>query len=98
MKPPHLRASRVLLQEKADFLYVDAWSSNCSWGGAPPPEEGSLVVITKGQTVLLDQNTPILKMLLIQGKFLKIGILLYLIEPKLIITNTHSCIVFLCGV
>ncbi|XP_041625547.1 fibrocystin-L isoform X2 [Vulpes lagopus] len=50
-----------------DFLYVDAWSSNFSWGGKSPPEEGSLVVITKGQTVLLDQNTPILKMLLIQG-------------------------------
>ncbi|XP_045717230.1 fibrocystin-L [Phyllostomus hastatus] len=54
-------------RDNADFLYVDAWSSNFSWGGKPPPEEGSLVVITKGQTLLLDQNTPILKMLLIQG-------------------------------
>ncbi|XP_070248855.1 fibrocystin-L [Myotis yumanensis] len=54
-------------REKAVFLYVDAWSSNCSWGGEATPEEGSLVVIPKGQTVLLDQNTPILKMLLIQG-------------------------------
>lgn len=61
-----------MLQANADFLYVDTWSSNSSWGGKSPPEEGSLVVITKGQTILLDQNTPILKMLLIQGKFLKI--------------------------
>ncbi|XP_045037491.2 fibrocystin-L [Desmodus rotundus] len=54
-------------RDNADFLYVDTWSSNFSWGGKSPPEEGSLVVITKGQTILLDQNTPILKMLLIQG-------------------------------
>nr|XP_048313021.1 fibrocystin-L isoform X3 [Myodes glareolus] len=53
--------------ENADFLYVDAWSANSSWGGSPPPEEGSLAVITKGQIILLDQSTPILKMLLIQG-------------------------------
>ncbi|XP_036904303.1 fibrocystin-L isoform X2 [Sturnira hondurensis] len=54
-------------QDHAAFLYVDVWSSTFSWGGKFPPEEGSLVVITKGQTLLLDQNTPILKMLLIQG-------------------------------
>ncbi|KAM5281038.1 fibrocystin-L [Ctenodactylus gundi] len=53
--------------EGADFLYIDAWSSNFSWGGKPPPEEGSLAVITEGQIILLDQSTPILKMLLIQG-------------------------------
>ncbi|MBZ3876694.1 Fibrocystin-L [Sciurus carolinensis] len=53
--------------DNADFLYVDAWSSNFSWGGKSPPEEGSLAVITKGQIILLDQSTPILKMLLIQG-------------------------------
>ncbi|XP_044514196.1 fibrocystin-L [Gracilinanus agilis] len=51
----------------ADFLYIDVWSSNFSWGGQSPPEEGSLVVITKGQIILLDQSTPVLKMLLIQG-------------------------------
>ncbi|XP_076961678.1 fibrocystin-L [Callospermophilus lateralis] len=53
--------------DNADFLYVDAWSSNYSWGGKSPPEEGSFAVITKGQIILLDQSTPILKMLLIQG-------------------------------
>ena len=74
-KTSKFKVSHVLLQDNADFLYVDAWSSNFSWGGALPPEEGSLVVITKGQTILLDQNTPILKMLLIQGKFLKICLL-----------------------
>jgi hypothetical protein len=68
-------ASCTLLQENADFLYADVWSANSSWGGSPPPEEGSLAVITKGQIILLDQSTPILKMLLIQGKIVKICIL-----------------------
>uniref|UniRef100_A0A8I3NP46 Fibrocystin-L n=1 Tax=Canis lupus familiaris TaxID=9615 RepID=A0A8I3NP46_CANLF len=63
----NIRSLGMAKLDDPDFLYVDAWSSNFSWGGKSPPEEGSLVVITKGQTVLLDQNTPILKMLLIQG-------------------------------
>ncbi|XP_075406661.1 fibrocystin-L [Tenrec ecaudatus] len=56
--------------DNAEFLYTDVWSANVSWGGKSPPEEGSLVVISKGQTILLDQSTPILKMLLIQGGML----------------------------
>ncbi|XP_066121905.1 fibrocystin-L [Saccopteryx bilineata] len=62
-----IRSIGMAKRDNADFLYVDVWSSNFSWGGNSPPEEGSLVVITKGQTILLDQSTPILKMLLIQG-------------------------------
>ncbi|KAM9824037.1 PKHD1 like 1, tandem duplicate 1 [Neosynchiropus ocellatus] len=54
-------------QESADFFYVDVWSSRFTWGGLSPPEEGSFVVITEGQTILLDVSTPVLKMLLIQG-------------------------------
>ncbi|KFO35224.1 Fibrocystin-L [Fukomys damarensis] len=50
-----------------NFLYIDTWSSNFSWGGRSPPEEGSLAVVTKGQILLLDQSTPVLKILLIQG-------------------------------
>ncbi|XP_036732330.2 LOW QUALITY PROTEIN: fibrocystin-L [Manis pentadactyla] len=63
----NIRSIGMTKLDNADFLYIDAWSSNFSWGGDSPPEEGSLVVITKGQIILLDQNTPILKMLLIQG-------------------------------
>ncbi|XP_068603731.1 PKHD1 like 1, tandem duplicate 1 [Brachionichthys hirsutus] len=54
-------------QESADFFYIDVWSSRFTWGGLPPPEKGSFAVITKGQTILLDISTPVLKMLLIQG-------------------------------
>lgn len=52
---------------KADFLYVDVWSSQYSWGGNPPPEDGTLVVIGPGQTIVLDTKTAKLKMLLIKG-------------------------------
>lgn len=51
----------------ADFFYIDVWSSRFTWGGLSPPEKGSFAVITKGQTILLDTDTPVLKMLLIQG-------------------------------
>uniref|UniRef100_A0A3B3X637 G8 domain-containing protein n=1 Tax=Poecilia mexicana TaxID=48701 RepID=A0A3B3X637_9TELE len=57
----------VAKTDAANFLYVDVWSSRFTWRGLPPPERGSLAVIAKGQTVLLDASTPVLKMLLIQG-------------------------------
>ncbi|CAG5956366.1 unnamed protein product [Menidia menidia] len=57
----------VAQQGGADFFYIDVWSSRFTWGGLTPPERGSFVVITKGQTILLDASTPVLKMLLIQG-------------------------------
>ncbi|XP_004640150.1 fibrocystin-L [Octodon degus] len=63
----NIRNIGLAKMENTDFLYIDAWSSNFSWGGKPPPEEGSLAVITKGQILLLDQSTPVLKVLLIQG-------------------------------
>ncbi|KAI4871505.1 hypothetical protein NFI96_027165, partial [Prochilodus magdalenae] len=53
--------------DRADFFYIDVWSSRYTWGGESPPEKGTFAVITKGQTILLDVSTPVLKMLLIQG-------------------------------
>ena len=49
------------------FWYVDLWSSPFTWGGGPLPQEGEFVVIPRGQTLLLDVNTPILSYILIQG-------------------------------
>ena len=54
------------VQGNAGFHYVDVWSSPFSWN-YNMPEEGDLVIIPSGQTILLDTTTPILKMLLIQG-------------------------------
>ena len=56
-----------LAQGSVEFGYVDLWSSRFTWGGEAPPEEGSMVVISSGQTVLLDTDTPVLKLLLIRG-------------------------------
>ncbi|KAF6037339.1 PKHD1L1 [Bugula neritina] len=53
---------------EATFFYVDVWSSVYTWGGGPLPEEGDLVEIPQGQTLLLDMDTPVLKVLLIRGK------------------------------
>uniref|UniRef100_A0AAQ5X4Y6 Polycystic kidney and hepatic disease 1 (autosomal recessive)-like 1 n=1 Tax=Amphiprion ocellaris TaxID=80972 RepID=A0AAQ5X4Y6_AMPOC len=53
--------------DNADFFYIDVWSSRFTWGGLSVPENGSFVVITKNQTILLDISTAVLKMLLIQG-------------------------------
>uniref|UniRef100_S4RUK3 Polycystic kidney and hepatic disease 1 (autosomal recessive)-like 1 n=1 Tax=Petromyzon marinus TaxID=7757 RepID=S4RUK3_PETMA len=63
----HSSSGDALPEGPAEFLYVDVWSSRFTWGGDSPPEEGSFAVITANQTVLLDQSTPVLKMLLIQG-------------------------------
>ena len=55
-------------QTSAEFEYVDVWSSRYTWGDHDPPTEGSFVVIPSTMTILLDVVTPVLKMLLIQGK------------------------------
>ncbi|XP_076045156.1 fibrocystin-L-like [Oratosquilla oratoria] len=50
-----------------DFFYIDRWSSIYTWGGSPPPGEGEFVHIVEGQTIMLDNSTEVLKMLLISG-------------------------------
>ncbi|XP_068189914.1 fibrocystin-L-like [Antennarius striatus] len=52
---------------RALLFYIDVWSSRFTWGGLSPPGAGMFAVVTKGQTILLDTSTPVLKMLLIQG-------------------------------
>ena len=49
------------------FYYIDRWSSIWTWGGLGTPLAGELIVITEGQTILLDTDTPVLKFLLING-------------------------------
>ncbi|XP_033758550.1 fibrocystin-L-like [Pecten maximus] len=55
------------IQTNAGFNYYDVWSSEHSWGGNGKPVAEDFVVIPEGQTILLDETTPVLKMLLIQG-------------------------------
>ncbi|KAK3879633.1 hypothetical protein Pcinc_015818 [Petrolisthes cinctipes] len=53
--------------ENGEFFYIDRWSSVYTWGGEAVPSTGQLVVVDNGQTLLLDQSTDVLKMLLIKG-------------------------------
>ena len=53
----------------ADFEYIDMWSSVFTWGGNPLPVAGDLVVIPEDMTVRLDVDTPVFKVLLINGQF-----------------------------
>ena len=53
--------------DAASFYYIDRWSSIWTWGGLGTPLEGEFIVITEGQTILLDTSTPILAFLLIKG-------------------------------
>lgn len=55
-------------QTNAEYYYVDVWSSKYTWGGRDPPIEGDFVIVPAGQTLLLDVDTPVLAMLLIEGK------------------------------
>ncbi|XP_006825958.1 fibrocystin-L-like [Saccoglossus kowalevskii] len=57
----------IATQDDADFEYVDLWTSPWTWGGNPLPIEGDFVVIQQGQRIVLDIDTPVLKMLVIQG-------------------------------
>ena len=58
------------IQDKADFQYIDVWSSKFTWGGLDPPTAGDFIIVPTGQTLLVDVNTPILKMVLIMGQSL----------------------------
>lgn len=49
------------------FEYIDLWSSPYTWGGEEPPEVGTLVVIENHETIYLDIETPILKVLVIDN-------------------------------
>ena len=51
----------------AEFYYIDRWSSPWTWEGRGTPLEDEFIVVSEGQTILLDESTPKLKFLLIQG-------------------------------
>ena len=63
----HLKPYIIFLKTNANFQYIDLWSSRWTWGGNPPPGEGEVAVISRGQTVYFDAHTPVLKGVLIVG-------------------------------
>lgn len=46
---------------------MDRWSSPYTWNNSPPPVEGDFVVIGDAQKVMLDQDTPVMVMVLVNG-------------------------------
>ena len=53
-----------------EFWYVDRWSSPYTWGctdDSCKPQAGEIIVIPAGQVILLDETTPVLKVLIIDG-------------------------------
>ena len=47
------------------YQYVDLWSRQTTWGNNPPPREGDSVVISEGQTVMLDTSPPRLYIIIV---------------------------------
>jgi hypothetical protein len=58
-------SSKALLKDS--FLYVLKWSSKATWGVDIPPIDRDLVYIPQGTTLLVDQNTPILEGIVVEG-------------------------------
>jgi len=56
--------------EDTQFWYIDRWSSPYTWGCTDDtckPVEGDIVVVPAGQVILLDESTPILAVLIVDG-------------------------------
>lgn len=49
------------------FLYIDRWSDPQTWGGETPPRKGDSVHVPKGQVLLVDQSTPELYAVVVEG-------------------------------
>jgi hypothetical protein len=52
---------------KDSFLYVLKWSNPTTWGTDIPPVDNDLVYVPLGTTLLVDQNTPVLEGIAVQG-------------------------------
>ena len=62
-----IRERGAVMLHNVSFDYVDYWSSPYTWGGAAPPTDGESVYIKSGQTVILDIDTAVLNLLVIEG-------------------------------
>ena len=65
-----IRGRGAVMSHDVSFDYVDYWSSPYTWGGAAPPIDGESVHIRTGQTVILDTDTAMLNLLVIEGSLI----------------------------
>ena len=49
------------------YQYIDLWSRWTTWGNNAPPAAGDSVVISEGQTVMLDVSPPQLYLIIVMG-------------------------------
>jgi hypothetical protein len=52
-------SSTAILQDT--FYYVLRWSDSRTWGVDQPPIDGDLISVPKGMTLLVDQDTPVMR-------------------------------------
>ena len=50
------------------YLYVDRWSDANTWGGDAAPIDGDSVYVPRGMTLLVDQSTPLMFSIIVEGK------------------------------
>ena len=49
------------------YLYIDRWSARTTWLNGEFPGDGWDVVVPRGQALLVDQDTPLIRILTVQG-------------------------------
>ena len=52
------------------FLYANKWSSGLTWGDDSIPIDGDTVFVPKGKTLVVDQSTPKLSLILVEGSII----------------------------
>jgi len=50
-----------------NFTYAFRWSDPATWGGDIPPIDGDTVYVPKGMVLLVDQSTPKLQIIVVEG-------------------------------
>jgi len=60
-------AGNAWIKPGTRYRYLDRWSLLDTWANQEPPIEDALVSIPQGQAILLDEDTPILLILTVEG-------------------------------
>lgn len=53
-----------------DFFYAFRWSDPATWGGDIPPIDGDTVYVPAGMVLLVDQSTPNLQTIIVEGSII----------------------------
>lgn len=77
----------VASKNVADFFYAYRWTDPATWGGDIPPIDGDTVYVPKGMVLLVDQSTPNLKTIIVEGSIIFADEQEMVIETGSIIVN-----------